>query len=139
MHSDKNRVITILLVSAVMLWALGCAALLNLPAIALFTSRFTARGFVSDADGIVKMYALNTNVTATEIALLRLESLATGMCYPVQYDGYLQWSEEQVSPLCHCLAGKHHEYELNVTRTVGGGVPRTEAELQVRRPARTVL
>lgn len=52
---------------------------------------------------------------AASMKILADKSHALAMCYPVVYDGFLQWAGEDVSPMCNCLQNMHYEYTSHVT------------------------
>lgn len=52
---------------------------------------------------------------AAVMKILADKSHALAMCYPVVYDGFLQWAGGDVSPMCNCLQNMHYEYTSHVT------------------------
>lgn len=119
--------------SCVMLWALSVIMYLHPSHQDAFHVRYTTRGSVSIYQNISDVYALNTDATWNGVDRLKEKSFALGMCFPVSYEGYLEWSGPMVSPLCHCLEKKHDEYATGFVKVGNETHAMTSRDLKVSR------
>lgn len=78
--------------------------------IELFRFQHSSRGAVGSLKDIGNSYSTNKNSSEAALESLLNSAYERGMCYPVLYGGSLQWSGDDVSPLCNCIRNMHMEY-----------------------------
>lgn len=65
-------------------------------------------------ESIMKMYKSNLNSANDHLGTMLDDIYSLAMCKPALYDGGLEWSADEMSPMCNCLRNMHVEYVRSI-------------------------
>lgn len=100
----------IFITNILLLFVLGIVTSVHWGEVSLFSFPFTRRHTAHPYEHVTEAYRKNTQFGNTELLAMEKDIYEKARCFPVHYDGTLEFRASAVSPTCNCLRNFHLTY-----------------------------